>query len=194
MSKKIVGRLLVLFGIVLIAACGVVPGLDPLDPPQSNAPAAASYLPTFVGYTQLDARSVQEYIAGLGEAGAALTGQFEAVAAIEMVDRVAGCYQDLGVVAAAGYSKDALPIIAGVVAVSNRDRLLDPQTFLACIGLAQQPQSFMADGQGGGGMQPCSYSYSVEIAGDTYDFLYAGTDLEICQAFCRSLPSCTGHP
>ncbi|MFC1960036.1 hypothetical protein ACFLYO_04955 [Chloroflexota bacterium] len=193
MRKKTVGRLLVLVGIVLVAACGVVPGLDPLNPPQSNVPSAASYLPNFTGYTRIEANSIQEYIASLGEAGAALTGQFEAVAVIEMVDRVSSCYQNLGVVAAAGYSKVALPVVAGVVAVSNRDRLLDPQTFLACVGLAQQPQSFMADGQGGGGLQPCSYSYSVEIAGDTYDFLYAGTDLEICQAFCRSLPSCTGH-
>ena len=124
--------------------------------------------------------------------GSLTSGLDEATAVIAVVDRIADCYQDLGVVAASGYSKDALPIVAGVVAVANRDRLLNPQTFLACVGIAQQQRSLL-DGQGGGGLQPCGFSYSLEIAGDTYDFLYAGTDLEICQAFCRSMPGCTGH-
>lgn len=177
---------------LLSAACGLVPGIDPLATPVSNAPPAYSYLPNLPGYTRLDARSIQEFIAGLGEAGSALLGQFQATAVIAMVDSVADCYQEMGAVAASGYSKDALPIVAGVVAVANRNLLLNPQTFLACITRAQQPQGLM-EGQGGGGLQPCAYSYSTVINGETFDFLYAGTDLEICQAFCRSLPACTGH-
>jgi len=194
MLPKALWRLavLVLAMAILSAGCGVLPGIDALATPVSNAPPASSYLPTLAGYTRLDARSIQDFIAGLGEAGSALVGQFQATAVIALVDDVADCYQDMGAVAASGYSKDALPIVAGVVAVANRSLLLNPQTFLACITRAQQPQGLM-EGQGGGGLQPCSYSYSTVINGETFDFLYAGTDLEICQAFCRSLPGCTGH-
>jgi len=144
------------------------------------------------GYTTLDVSTIQEYIVGLGETGTALTGQFAATAAIEAVDRVVGCYQEIGAVAARGYSKDALPIVAGVVAIVNRDLLTDPQTFLACVGLAQPDME--SGQQGGGGLVPCGFSYSTELEGDTFDMLYAGTDIEVCQAFCRSLPNCVGHP
>lgn len=185
-------------GVVLIvallgSACGVLPGTAPLATPASNAPPASAYLPNLAGYSRLDARTIQDFLTGLGETGSALLGQFEATAVIAIVDNVAACYQDIGAVAASGYSKDALPIVAGVVAVANRDLLLNPQTFLACVTSAQQPRTLM-DGQGGGGLQPCGFSYTTQINGETFDFLYAGTDLEICQAFCRSLPGCTGHP
>ncbi len=177
---------------ILSTGCGLLPGIDAVATPVSNAPPASSYLPNLAGYTRLDARRIQDFIAGLGETGSVLLGQFQATAVIAMIDDVAGCYQDMGAVAASGYSKDALPIVAGVVAVANRNLLLNPQTFLACITRARQPQGLL-EGQGGGGLQPCAHSYSTVINGETFDFLYAGTDLEICQAFCRALPGCTGH-
>ncbi len=189
-----IGLLLVIF---LLAGCGLVPGLDALATPSgggntSGAPAASSLLPNPPGYLRFEAQRLQDYIVGLGQAGSALLGQFQALGVITVIDRVADCYQNQGVVAASGYARADLPIVAGFVAVANRNRLLDPQTFLGCIGLAQQ-QSAMADGQGGGGLTPCAYSYSIQLSGDTFDILYAGTDLEICQVFCRSLTGCTGH-
>jgi hypothetical protein len=194
LMKTMLSRLavLALLLMVVVTGCGVVPGLDPLATPASNAPPASSFLPNPAGYSRLDAQSIQDFIAGLGETGTALLGQFQATAVIAVVDNVANCYQDIGAVAASGYSKDALPIVAGVVAVANRDLLLNPQTFLACVTQAQQ-RSAMADGQGGGAMQPCAASYTTEINGETFDMLYAGTDVEICQEFCRALPGCTAH-
>lgn len=192
MGKRLVVGLIGALLVLVVAGCGILPGTAPLATPASNAPPASAFLPNPPGYTRLDARTIQDFIAGLGETGSVLMGQFEATAAIAIVDGIADCYQDVGAVAASAYSKDALPIVAGVVAVANRDLLLNPQTFLACVASAQQPRA-LADGQGGGGMQPCGYSYTTEINGETFDFLYAGTDLEICQVFCRSLPNCTGH-
>jgi hypothetical protein len=189
-----IGLLLVIF---LLAGCGLVPGLDTLATPSGGgntggAPAASSLLPNLAGYTRFEAQRLQDYIVGLGQAGSALLGQFQALGAITVIDRVADCYQNQGVVAGSGYARTDLPIVAGFVAIANRDRLLNPQTFLACIGLAQQ-QGAMAEGQGGGGLTPCAFSYSTQLSGSTFDILYAGTDVEICQAFCRSLPGCTGH-
>ena len=185
--NKNLWRLLAVVGFLALfgAACEGVPS--------GTAPRADSLLPQLSGYSTFDARDIQGYIASLGEIGTALTGQFGATAAIEAVDRVAACYQDVGAVAARGYSKTDLQIVAGVVAVINRDLLTDPQTFLRCVGLAQQPTA-LGEGQGGGGMVPCAYAYSTEISGDTFDILYAATDQEACQAFCRALPACTGHP
>ncbi len=189
MRYKSVWRMVTLVVLLALLGAACVPVTDG---PSHTAPPASSLLPVLDGYTTIDAQSIQEFIAGLGEAGTALLGQFQATAVIEMIDRVAGCYQDIGAVAAQGYSKTALPIVAGVVAVANRDLLTDPQTFLSCVGLAQQPAA-LSEGQGGGGMVPCAFAYSTQIEGDTFDILYAGTDIEICQAFCRSLPGCTGH-
>lgn len=184
--------ILVVALVFFVAGCGVIPGIDPLATPVRTGPLASSLLPNLPGYSIIQAQTIQDFIVSLGETGSVLTGQFQAAATIGVVDRVIDCYQDIGAVAAAGYSKDALPIVAGVVAVSNRDLLTDPRTFLACVGLAQQPQA-LGEGQGGGGLQPCGYSYSMDIQGQTYDFLYAGTDLEICQVFCSALPGCTGN-
>jgi hypothetical protein len=188
------GRLvtLLLIVVLLTAACQQL-GIDALaTPPANNAPPASQYLPNLPGYTSLGFQRIQDFIAGLGEVGSTMTGQFGATAAIAVIDRVADCYQDIGAIAASAYTKDDLPIVAGVVAVANRTLLTDPRTFLACISSAQQPQAL--DGQGGGGMTPCAAAYTQEIQGSTFDFIYAGTDLEICQQFCRSLPGCTAHP
>ena len=114
------------------------------------------------------------------------------IAAINAVDGVIDCYRDVGAVDYRLYSQDAQPVVAGAVAIVNRDLLTDPNTFLNCIGL--RPQTALEDGQGGGGIQPCFYTYATSLEGDTFDILYAGTDLEICQVFCRALPACPGHP
>lgn len=191
---KMIGRLMALLVILVLAgtACEGIPGLGSPGTPQRSSPPASSLLPVLPGYATLEAQSIQDFITGLGEAGTALLGQFQATAVIALVDRVADCYQEIGAVAARGYSKEALPIVAGVVAVANRDLLLDPQTFLACVGLAQQP-SALGEGQGGGGLQPCAHAYSTQVDSSTFDILYAGTDIEICQAFCGALPGCTAH-
>lgn len=187
------GRLVALLMIVVMlsAACQAI-GIDSLATPVNNAPPASQYLPNLPGYTALGFQRIQDFIAGLGEIGSTMTGQFGATAAIAVIDRVADCYQNIGAIAASAYTKDALPIVAGVVAVANRTLLTDPRTFLACVGAAQQPQAL--DGQGGGGMTPCAAAYTLDIQGSTFDFIYAGTDIEICQQFCRSLPGCTAHP
>ncbi len=181
---------LMLAALVLTAGCTAL-GLDALATPSSSGPAASSLLPSPAGYTRIGLQSIQDFITGLGEVGTTLTGQFGATAAIAVVDRVADCYQNVGAIGASGYTKNELPVVAGVVAIANRPLLPAPRTFLACIGAAQQPQAL--DGQGGGGLTPCAYAYTTQIQGDTFDILYAGTDLEICQVFCRSLPGCTGH-
>ncbi|MBN1963620.1 MAG: hypothetical protein JW910_03165 [Anaerolineae bacterium] len=191
MRKNMMWRLVVLMLVAALAntACGAITGGGT---PSSSGPPAASLLPTLTGYNVVEGQSVQEFIAGLGEAASALLGQFQATAAIELIDRVAGCYQDIGAVALRLYSQQEYPVIAGGVAVANRDLLTDPQTFLYCVGLAPQP-SGLSEGQGGGGLQPCFYNYSIEIQGDTYDIFYVGTDVQICQAFCAGLQGCTGH-
>jgi hypothetical protein len=187
------GRLATLFLIVALLSAGCQQlGIDALATPVNNAPPASQYLPTLPGYTALGLQRIQDFIAGLGEIGSTMTGQFGATAAIAVVDSVADCYQNIGAIAASAYTKDDLPIVAGVVAVANRTLLLDPRTFLACVSGAQQQQGLL--GQGGGGMTPCAAAWTQEIQGSTFDFIYAGTDIQICQQFCRALPGCTANP
>lgn len=175
---------LLLFLVVLVAAC---------DAPSGTAPSAESLLPLPVGYTVVMGQTLQDFITGLGSAAGALSAQPGMIAAIIFVDSVSDCYQQAGAVAYRLYSKSDMPVVAGAVAIINRDLLTDPNLFLRCTGLAPQAAG-AEEGQGGGGIQPCTHTYATEIEDDTFDILYAGTDLEICQEFCRALPNCTGHP
>lgn len=177
-----------LFVVVALLAVGCSElGIDTLATPGTRGPAASSLLPNLPGYTRIESSSIQDFISGLGEAGTALTGQFGATAAIGVVDRIASCYRDIGVLDASGYSQDALPVVAGVVAVVNRSQLTNPANFLNCVGV--RDQGVMADP--GPGMQPCTNAYTTELQGDTYDIIYAATDSELCNLFCASLPNCT---
>lgn len=161
------------------------------DAPSGTAPSASSLLPNLGGYSVVEGQSVQEFITGLGETAGGMSLNPAMIAAIAAVDQVIDCYRDVGAVDFRLYSKDDFPTVAGVVAITNRDLLLDPQTFLRCVGLDQATGA--GEGQGGGVIQPCFHSYSPVIEDDTFDIIYAGTDLEICQAFCGALPECAGH-
>lgn len=178
-------RLIVLLTLVVLgaAACGS---------PSGNAPSAESLLPTLNGYRTVEAQSLQDFLTGLGSAAGALSFQPEMIAVVNVVDRVADCYRDAGAIGYRLYSKESNPVIAGAVAIANRDLLTNPQMLLQCTGLAPAPQA-QAEGQGGFLPQPCTASYNADISGDTFMILYAGTDIEICQAFCRALTNCAAH-
>ncbi len=81
----------------------------------------------------------------------------------------------------------ASPLSAGTVAIADRKALLDPANLFKCIAPNVGPRAQVVK------IEPCTASYTLSRDGNEFYILYAGTTLEICQAFCANLDGCTAH-
>jgi hypothetical protein len=147
--------------------------------------AAPELLPNLTGYRTVEGQSFTDALTTLGVM-TTLLGQPELGAPIATVSSVVGCYQEAGAVSARVYSKEAEPEHSGVVAIGDRDALLNPVTFLRCIpgsssGLAPESAT----------IEPCSHSYTLAKDDNEFYILYAGLTPQICQTFCENLEGCT---
>lgn len=179
MSKKFA-----VFVVTIILLLAVIVGCDGSG---GSAPNAANLLPDLAGYNTIEGQSFTEALTTLG-VFATLAGQPELGAPIAAVSSVATCYQDAGAVNARVYSEQGEPVNSGIVAIGDRNALLNPITFLQCVpgGKGESStQSVTIDG--------CSHSYTLERDGNEFYILYAGLTPEVCQTFCSNLEGCTGH-
>jgi len=147
---------------------------------------AAELLPNLSGYDTIEGESFTDALTTLGVM-ATLAGQPELGAPIAAVSGVVDCYQEAGAVSARIYSDQTEPLNSGVVAVGDRNALLNPLTFLQCV-----------SGTGGRSIQsvtiePCMHSYTLTRNDNEFYILYAGLTPDVCQAFCANLEGCTGH-
>jgi hypothetical protein len=168
--------------IVLCALLMTACSLGATGDTANDAQAAQRYLPTVAGYTASNATNVSSALANLGVGASALTGNPAMSLAINRIDAMIGCYQNVGAVAAQVYSPTQYDITSadipgvGAVAVINEDRLRD--NFLSCVVNNESADSFSAQA-----FEPCFDSGSFEAEGDTFHFVYGGTTPELCTAF-----------
>ena len=145
-------------------------------------------LPDLPGYNTLEGQEVTAYIRTLGDGAAQLGGNPELAKKAATVDHFASCYQEAGALQVRGYSKQDMPLSAGVVTIVDRNAALNPRTLATCL----NPPAMRAAGVASA-IEPCSANYTVSRDDNEYHILYAGTTLEICQAFCSQLEGCTAH-
>jgi hypothetical protein len=169
-----------LLGLVASACNGAKSGA-------TEVPPVVQLMPDLSGYHVVEGRAVQEYIMGLAEGGALLTGHPELAALLVKVDSVVACYQEVGAINARIFSDEAFPLSAGAVAIADRDRLLDPMTLFRCVGGQIVPFSPQAT------LNPCTHHYTLERDGNEFYIVYVGTTQEICHAFCTNLEGCSAH-
>jgi hypothetical protein len=142
-------------------------------------------LPELDGYRIVEEEALLEHITGLADGAARLAGQPELAVAIAAADEVIGCYVDVGAVQARVYSDLSMPLSAGVVAIADRNALLDPANLFACVGpLAPDPTAGLPE------FELCKASYTLTKDDNEFYIIYAGTTAEICQAFCAQLEGC----
>jgi hypothetical protein len=153
----------------------------------TQVPPVVQLMPDLPGYHVVEARAVQEYIAGLAEGGTLLIGHPELAALLVKVDSVIACYQEVGAINARIFSDEAFPLSAGAVAIADHDRLLDPMTLFRCVGGQIVPFSTQPT------LNPCAHRYTLERDGNEFYIIYVGTTQEICHAFCTNLEGCTAH-
>jgi hypothetical protein len=173
--------------VIIVAA--VLSGCDLLPGPGGSTaqPPAVTLLPNLSGYTVVEGQTLTGYIGKLSGGAALLTGQPELAATLTAVDAIIGCYQQVGAVRARVYSNQASPLSAGAVAIADKKALLDPANLFRCVAPRLRPEAQAIK------IEPCKASYTLTRDGNDFYVLYAGTTLEICQAFCRNLEGCTAH-
>ena len=180
---QVLRRVCMIIVIAALSGCELLP-----SPGGSTAqPPAVTMLPNLPGYTVIEGQTLTGYIGKLSGGAALLTGQPELAVTLTAVDAIIGCYQQVGAVRARVYSSQASPLSAGAVAIGDKKALLDPANLFRCVAPSLRPEAQAVK------LEPCKASYTLTRDGDEFYILYAGTTLEICQAFCKNLASCTAH-
>jgi hypothetical protein len=180
--------LLVIAVAALLVLASVLLGIDRFAPEENPA---ADLLPDLSGHHMVEGEFLTDYVSKLGEGASLLAGQPELAVAIAAVDQVIGCYQEVGAVEARVYSVEDDPLSAGVVAVGDRNKLLDPENLFACVVPALPSEGDLPIDQAT--IRPCTTSYTLERDGNEFYIIYAATTVELCQTFCDALEGCETH-
>jgi hypothetical protein len=169
----------------LLVVASILLGIDRSGPEENPA---ADLLPELPGYNTVEGELLADYISKLSGGAALLAGQPELALAVAALDQVVGCYQEVGAAEARVYSDEDDPLSAGLVAVGDRNKLLDPENLFACIGPALpsegDPPTDMAT------IRPCAASYTLKREDNEFYIIYAATTEEVCQTFCTALEGC----
>ena len=171
---------------ILMGGAGLILGITQQN---SQVPPAEELLPDLQGYNTVEGERLSNYIGKLSGGAALLAGQPELAMAIAAVDQVIGCYQEVGAVKARVYSNQEAPLSAGIVAIGDRNELLDPKNLFKCVAPAI-PDAGQPDMPP---IQICVASYTIERDDNEFYIIYAGTTEEICQTFCAALEGCEEH-
>ena len=172
------------FVVIVTVLLTLIVGCDGLG---GTTDTAANLLPDLPGYNTIEGQTFTEALTTLGVL-TTLAGQPELGAPIAAVSGVATCYQDAGAVSARVYSEQDQPVNSGLVAIGDRNALLNPITFLQCVPGSKGDSAIQSVT-----IDACSHSYTLERDGNEFYILYAGLTPEVCQTFCSNLEGCTGH-
>ena len=187
MSKYITRWISLALLVALLSGCDFISGL--LEP-TPEVPPAEEMLPDLPDYTIVEGETLTDYLGTLAEGAALLAGHPELAALALGVDKIIGCYQDVGAVQARVYSNKEYPVSAGAVAIADRNALLDPKNLFACV------KPVVVGDEAGAqnvAIEPCAANYTLTKDDNEFYILYAGTTQEICETFCAQLEGCTAH-
>jgi hypothetical protein len=174
----------IVFVVVLLALTTSACGLGGAQP--TGTPPAVQLMPDLPGYKVVEGVAVQDYIKTLADGAALLAGNPGLLFLIEKVDGAIECYQDAGAVSMRIFSDEDFALSSGAIAITDRNRLTDPQTLFRCIGGSVLP--FAAEESVG----PCAHNYTLQRDDNEFYIIYVGTTPEICQTFCAALEGCAG--
>ncbi|MBV7338564.1 hypothetical protein KFU94_62160 [Chloroflexi bacterium TSY] len=154
-------------------------------------PQAERLLPHLPHYRTIEGQTITDFVGTLAEGGALLAGHPELASGISVVDGIVGCYQDVGAVRARVYSNEQTPLSAGAVAIGDRNELLDPVNLFACVAIPLLQRRTTVQSVE---YKPCTHHYTLELDGNLFYVIYAGTTTDICREFCAGLAGCNLNP
>lgn len=180
---------LAFMGLLICTACTLVPATGD----QASDPLSAqSFLPNIVGFLRTDADSIVNAITAVTGGGSLLSGNVLLAGAVNRIDGMIQCYQDVGAVTAQIYTEQRFDITnpeipaVGVIAILNQDRLKN--NFLACA-LGTDPQAFTAQAA----IEPCAGTGDFTAGGQNFSYLYAATAPRLCALFEQHFTSIRGQ-
>jgi hypothetical protein len=176
-----IGLIAFLIGVLLLAACQVVPatGDSSTDPE-----AVQQFLPTIPGYTATEATNITEALSQAGVGASLIGGNLPLAGMIAKLDNMIQCYRDVGAISARVYTEtnpsSAIPQV-GALAVINETRL--GRNLVACALNTASNGGIQAQSATS---QPCGGSGSIEVNGEKISYVYGATVQELCVAFQQS--------
>jgi hypothetical protein len=162
----------------LLAGCSLLPAAPTKDT------SALSLMPNLAGYTRTDISSMQGTLANVIAGGAALTGNVEISALVKAGDRLLTCLHNAGGFEADAFINQSDPTQTGAIIIINDSVVSNLSTYLSCLNLGASVGSSVQE------IQPCSFTYILNTAGNAYHVLYAATGPTVCTTFCNALQGC----
>jgi hypothetical protein len=187
-------RSLLILAVILFAACSRfgVPGgaIVPTTGNTSNdAAAAQQYVPDLPGYISTNASSIASAVSTISGGASILSGNLIGAAMVAQIDGMISCYQQVGAVAAKVYAQVDIASVAsgqipsvGALAVVNQDRIAG--NFLPCA--LGSGKGFSAQSAA---PEPCANSGTFSANGNTYLYLYAASNQDLCTLIASRMPS-----
>ncbi len=161
----------------LLAGCSLLPSAPTKDT------STLSLMPNLAGYNQTDLSTMQGTLANVIAGGAALTGNVEISALVKAGDRLLSCYHNAGAFEADAFINQGDPTLAGAILIINNKVVSNPNILLSCL-------KFNGNGSSVAELQPCSFTYTLNTTGNSYQIMYAATSPTVCSTFCNALQGC----
>lgn len=181
--------LLIVLTVFALVAIGCTPTGDDDRDPESAATIMDGVQDALdANYTSTNADSVREALATVGTAGSVVTGNPALALAINRVDTLIVCFQDVGAVAVRIFYSNNLQQVPqfGVLAIINENRVTD--NLIPCL---TRPPLVGAQ-SAGDVVEPCSGDGAFTVAGDTIRYFYVASDPTLCSNFVNALNAQAG--
>ncbi|MHB8626829.1 MAG: hypothetical protein ACYDBJ_16180 [Aggregatilineales bacterium] len=161
----------------LLAGCSLLPVAPTKDT------SALSLMPNLAGYTRTDLSTMQGTLANIIAGGALLAANPEISAMVKAGDRLLSCYHNAGAFEADAFINQSDPTLTGAILIINNNAVKDLKILLSCLNLNGNGASVAE-------LQPCSFTYTLNTTGNSYQIMYAATSPTVCAAFCNALQGC----
>lgn len=152
-----------------------------------NPGGATAMLPNISTANIVEGKTISEFLAGLPGGSTLKTAFPQLFSVVERVEQVTSCYSKIGAVAARTYSDKITPLSSGTVAIVDRNALLDPGNFNACV---LQPRALSSQPT----ISPCAKAYTLKKDNNEFYIAYVASTQEMCAAFCSALEGCPAAP
>lgn len=161
----------------LLTGCSLLPAAPTQDT------SALNMMPNLAGYSRTDVSSLQGTLANVLAGGAALTGNVEITALVKAGDRLISCYHGAGAFQADAFISQSDPTQSGVILIINNKVVSNLSVLLSCANLS-------GPGASAAELQPCTGSYTLPTAGNSFQIMFAATSRAVCTTFCNALQGC----
>jgi len=177
--RKLVPLLLCVW---ITAGCSVIGTIA--QPTKDSSTLAL--MPNLSNYTRSNTTDLKSALASAVGGASALTGNLEITALVAAADRLTTCYSNAGAYEAYTYINTSDVTKTGLILIINNNAVKDLRILLSCL----NPNK---GGSSAASVQPCTNSFTITTATNSYQVFYAASDISVCNDFCNAMSGCIRH-